>query len=88
MTLPHGQQRMPDAEPDEQNLPPVDETPGTLSNTKRLRAQLAIGSLAAALLAAWEDGDARDAQARMLDAVHSFRFHEPKQDGDEQTPAQ
>lgn len=88
MKLSHGQQRMPDDEPDEQNLPPVDETPGTLSNTRRLRAQLASSPLAAALLAAWEGGDDRDAQARMLDAVHSFRFHEPKQDGDEQTPAQ
>jgi hypothetical protein len=83
-----GQKRMPDAEPDEQDLPPVDQTPGTLSNIKRLRAQLVSGSLAAALLAAWEDGDAQHAQMRMLDAVHSFNLHGPEQDGDDQTPAQ
>ncbi len=82
-----GQQQVPGAEPDHVKAPPIGETPGTLSNTERLRAELASDSLAAALLAAWEGGDAKESQARMLDAVQRFRPREPTQDGDEQTPA-
>jgi hypothetical protein len=65
---------------------PDDLTPVTLSNTQRLRTHLASGSLAAALLTAWEEGDPAQSQTRMLAAVNSF--HAPKQTADNATPAQ
>lgn len=63
-----------------------DLAPLTLSNTQRLRTHLASGSLATALLDAWEDGDPAQAQARMLAAVNNF--HASKKAGDDQSPAQ
>lgn len=56
-----------------------------LTNAERLKASLPQGSLAAALFAAWEAGDPKDAQARMLAALHGF--YAPKQDGHEQAVA-
>jgi hypothetical protein len=63
---------------------PDDPAPLNLSNTQRLRTHLASGSLAAALLTAWEDGDPAQAQARMLAAANDF--HAPKQAGGDQIP--
>jgi hypothetical protein len=60
--------------------------PAKLNNTQRLRTHLASGSLAAALLTAWEKGDPAEAQARMLAAM--TRFHAPKQVADDETAAQ
>jgi hypothetical protein len=65
---------------------PDDPAALTPSNTQRLRTHLASGSLAAALLTAWEEGDPAQAQARMLAAVNNF--HAPKQVADDQNPAQ
>ena len=58
----------------------------TYKNLVFLRTYLASGSLAAALLTAWGEGDPAQAQARMLAAVNNF--HAPKQAADDQSPAQ
>ena len=47
------------------------------TNAERLRAHLPNGSLATALLTAWEAGDAAEAPSRMLTALEAF--HAPKQ---------
>lgn len=53
------------------------ETAGTPTNTKRLRSHLKPASLAAALLSAWEAGDQKDAQARLLAALQDFKEEGP-----------
>ena len=59
--------------------------PPDLTNAERLRAHLSKDSLAAALLTAWEAGDASGAQARMLAAL--TRFHAPHAAGGHDIPA-
>ncbi len=45
----------------------------TLTNAARLRPHLKPGSLAAALLSAWEAGEQKDAQARLLVALQDYK---------------
>jgi hypothetical protein len=54
-----------------------------LSNTDRLRAHLIKDGLAAALLSAWQHGEASGARARMHTALNEF--YNPKQPGDDAT---
>lgn len=70
------------AEPEPDDSPLSGDTDAlSLRNTERLRTHLASGSLAAALLAGWEDGDPAQTQARMLAIVNNF--HAPKKAGDD-----
>ena len=63
--------------PDDAQLP--DRT-----NIQRLRANLQKNGLAVALLAAWEAGDAAEAQSRMVTALDAF--HAPKQADEHDSP--
>jgi len=56
------------------------------TNTQRLRANLLKDSLAVALLAAWEAGDAAEATSRMLSALDAF--HAPKQVDEHDSPTE